>query len=684
MNTRVYLAFLITICAVSVSLQAYSMPGVNSLLSEYGVPNSIISGLAPVNITHSGDAYVALYRGGALYFLVNVTDNTYSFVLNSTSIYNVIKDHVVSDSLQRADFATIASQMHAYQKSSASQINDCLTETGIAQGSVCTLANYCYSCQEIPVCKRVLDATGGPSGVLGKGIATFEIQYDQLNQSFNTFYAAVAALDTSNAQLELARMNGAFDNISSITQVMYQNSIFPPTEDITPGVIANCVYYISSSSSPWYCTALGFCANLNYNYTKLDYIRALLNNLNALPLSDSQIRQIAANTSSTQNLYVGPILLRQKQALLARMLNASLPGYGLLVNSTGSLLSHVSNASLSGALVALRSSYANVLANYATANLVLANRTLSAQYATLAGLYGRVNATYSSLTGQAANNTEKLIELQMKGGVSPDVANLAFDEFALNNGASASGLGSLATLNSEAGAIAQKLSSYSTSVISLVELARALDRPFITLAASGLSYSSAVSLAPALGALLSLIIGAAVFVLILVYRSRLHRHRKVVLNERTKKNWRIIFAFLLVLIMLYALATYVLLSYASSSAPFGAVRGALDSSKRLVIAINGTPTTEEYACANSMRAALLAENRTATIATFTNGLCNAESLTGSIDSCMSVFADTGVPVVVLTETSAPGISAYSLYGSRLDVSGPAWVMNDCYAKYMVE
>jgi hypothetical protein len=685
MGIRELLAFIFVISAVSGGLQAYSTQGVSSLLTQYGVPNSITTGLTAVNLTYSGHSYAALYRGGALYFLVNVSSaNGYSFVMNSTAIYNVIQNYTASAAIKQANFATLSSQMSAYQLSSASQINDCLLETGLSSGQTCTLANDCYSCQVVPVCRKVLTATGGANASFGLGVISFAGQYAQLNKSFNTFFSATKGVSASNVQSKLSQINGAFYNISNITQSIFMNPIFPPTANITADVVQNCVYYLSATSAPWYCNAVGFCDNLAYNYTKLNYMQVLLNQMNALPISSSQIQKLAANVSKTENLYVGSALTAQQQARLASLLNATLPGYGTLVNNTRSLLVNVNNATLSQDLAALQASYANVTSNYGTINLTLENRTLAAQYAALKALYAKVNQTYSVLPNQERNSTAKLIELQLNGGASPAIGNLAFEEFSLNNALLSGGLGGFASLGASAGAIAQSLSSYSTGSVSPVELARFVDRPFITLVASGigLTYQEAVALAPALGALLSLIIGAVVFALVLVFRARMRSRHKVVLTSRTKKNWNIVLGCLLALILIYVLTTYFLLASASSSAPFAAFSGALGSSRQLVIAINGTPTPGEQACAGAIKAAL-PKGSTATMASFSNGLCTAGSITGDVNTCMAEFAGEGVPVLVLTENATPRIGVYSLYGTVLRVNGPEALMDACYAQYMV-
>jgi hypothetical protein len=686
MDKRALLAFIFAICTASGGcLQAYSAQSMSALMIQYSVPASVTLGLNASSLAYSGGNYVAFYQGPQLYFLVNVTNpNSYSFVINSTSIYNVIKGHATSAAVLQADVSALVAQMRAYQASSASNITDCLQETGLASGATCTTANNCFSCESVPVCNMAV--AGNAS--LAKGISTFGSQYQQLNQSLIAFYAAAAATNTLNAQAQLPKITSAFNNIANITKIIYQNPIFPPTANITASMYAStCLSLTASSNLPWYCTAIGFCGNLNYNYTKLAKMQGMLSGLNALPFSTSQMQLAAKNASAIENTYVMPVLSSQKKALVAPMLNASSPGYGSLVNQTGSLLARVSNATLSYDLSALEATYANITANYATINLTAANTIIASQYAALQGQYAKVNATYSSLARRAQNNTVKLLELQMNGGAPPAVANLAFQEFALNAQAfSGSGIASITALNGSLGAIASSLASYSTGGSGPVELARSFFRPFLGAMAyvTGMGYSESVSLAPLLGALITIIIGAIVFALVLRYRSSLHKHHRVVLTHKTRRNWKIVLAVLLALIILDIISNYVLLSYASSSAPFGSVSGALASSKQLVIAINGTPTQEESACSAAIGAAAKSKYGAAvTSATFNNGLCTSGTITGSVDECMHDFTGGGIPVVVLTETSgAQSLNAYSLYGTRLTVTGPAAVMTSCYAQYL--
>jgi len=119
-------------------------------------------------------------------------------VLNATSIYNIIRNYSINYTLAHTNFTLIASQMHRYLNSSSSQVTDCLHETGLDTGLTCTLANHCQSCEAVPVCQAVLINTSGPTGVFGLGIMKFEKQYNLLNSSEASFFAALQGINRTN------------------------------------------------------------------------------------------------------------------------------------------------------------------------------------------------------------------------------------------------------------------------------------------------------------------------------------------------------------------------------------------------------------------------------------------------------------------------------------------------------
>jgi hypothetical protein len=255
---------------------------------------------------------------------------------------------------------------------------------------------------------------------------------------------------------------------------------------------------------------------------------------------------------------------------------------------------------------------------------------------------------------------------------------------ALNNQVTNGRIVNVTGLSTQLSAISSKLSGYSTSPISLVDLARYFDTPFIEGIAQsmGLSYSSAVSMAPILGTLFPLLVGAIILILLLVARMYLRSSHKLMENRRTADNWGNIYKIVIVATLLWMIATYLLLSYAASSAPFGAFTGAYSSSKFIAIAINGTPTAASLSCAGRIGSAALAAGKTPVQVRFNNGQCTTNNSTKTVDACMNAYASTNMPVVVLDQNTRNNVRLYSLYGTVLDASGNDAMMNLCYVSLM--
>ena len=107
-------------------------------------------------------------------------------------------------------------------------------------------------------------------------------------------------------------MNNAFSGIKAITAKIYQNPIFPPTPNLTVSSYSQCNIpngiglrsNLSSSSGPWYCNAVGFCAATTYNYSALNSISSLLSRIASLPISNAAVKTIAGNLSNTANMMI--------------------------------------------------------------------------------------------------------------------------------------------------------------------------------------------------------------------------------------------------------------------------------------------------------------------------------------------------------------------------------------------
>ncbi len=686
--------FSLLLLAIFCASNAYSLPQVNSLLASYNVPNSVYSTLKPVNLTYAGKTYVGMYNtNNAPVFIVNTT-GAYSIVLNASAIANIISNYTVNLAISRSNFTSLANKAKAYQSSGAGLLNDCYARTGYTSGLTCNVTNNCAACKTVPICSRLFNNasinTGG-AGLYGSTLGTFGVavlnygnQYLWLNQSFTKFYASASHVNSVNSTQKVAVLNAAFLNISNLTQTMGNSTLFEYTGSLNLASI--CPPYQGSASAPWYCTAIGLCQNLNYNYTKLSMIQTLLAKINMQPLSSSQIYATALNVSNNETTYVLPVLSKQKLAQLGLLINATVPGYATLVNNTRILLIRFPNATLQTDLSSMQSAYKNATTNYLTENFSKTNVTLAAQYAALNAEYTKLNSTYGAVITKSENNTAKIIELELSGMTSPKLSDLALTEMMLNvAAATGSSTGNVTTLNTQLSVVASQLSQYSIYPITLTEIARAIDAPFIRSFAitTGLSHASGVSLAPLLGSLLSLIIGIVVIVAIMFYRSYLNAHHRLRVTPQTEKHWRFAITVIAGLVILYFILTFVLLSGASSSAPFGAFKSTYSSSKFVVIATNSTPDASELACANQMSARASLAGKKPIIASFSGGVCRAGNTTGTVDSCLGVFANSNIPVVILNNSAHSSLTLYSLYGTVLSANGNDTVMNSCYASLLL-
>ena len=85
-----------------------------------------------------------------------------------------------------------------------------------------------------------------------------------------------------------------------------------------------------------------------------------------------------------------------------------------------------------------------------------------------------------------------------------------------------------------------------------------------------------------------------------------------------------------------------------------------------------------------MSATALAQNKQSIIASFSGAACKVGNTTSTVDSCMSFYAGSNIPVIILTNSAASRMSLYSLYGTVLSASGGDAQMNSCYVSLMTK
>ncbi len=659
-----------------------SLPKVDAFLSGFNVSGATENALTYANISYDGGSYLLAYYGGSPYLLINSTSG-YSFVLNPSAISAVITPAILQSSISQLNDTYLSNALIAYNASSASTINDCLVETGLNQPNAsCTAANLCESCRTVPICGGVqskpesqLSASGGYGSPFQIGIENFESNYTRLVSNISIYMSAVSSLKSaSSAQLGITDLNKAFDNITTITELIYQNPIFTPTTSQ-----GGCNPALAYSQQPWYCVAYGFCGTVTYNYTLLSNIQNYISRINALPISSAQISSIAQGISSNENKYASVIIASDELKQRNNILATTMSGYNGISAGAAYLLANVSNATLSSRLAALNANYSLLLNSYASVNLTKLNYTLDRQYSSLKSLYLSVNASYRSALGLSYNNTALLLGLESESSSpSQQVVSLSFREATLEN--------QLTSKPSNINAVERNLSSLNTEIKAVPptidvagEVSRSFGGPLAALLLGSSSFSNGVANAPLAATVPSIIISIVILaVLFLVYK-RLHRHGRIRHSRKTSKNWKILFAISAILLLLYIFWSYSTAVAANSSASLPEAAAAIGASKSVAIAINGTSTPSLVACESRISAILVNQSKTVHKITINGEACNTGTGIQTTDSCLGQYAASGVPVIILTNSTRNTLTAYSFYGTILSQSGNQQFTDSCLA-----
>lgn len=682
MNSRTFLLLLLMLPAFA---SAYNMQGVDNLLKGYNVSSNVISATSAMNISYSGYTYVALTNksSGQFIFLANVSSSPYSLILNSTQIAAILRIQLINQGLKSINFTKLNKEMGQFENSSAGELNSCLTETGLNRGTTCTASNYCASCSEVPICTKVLAATGGPFGTVGEGIMSFQVEYNNLQNAYSEFSAATSTINANNVDTNVGLIVGSFSNISSGTIAMSQNPIFPPPQNADYSLCGGTGTITSNTTTtgPWYCNSVGFCDLLTYNYTMLNVVQGTVTQIQNLPITDAQIDQVAVNISDSEESYVGPALLALKTKQLSSVLNTSLSGYNASIAAANLLLTRINNQSLSNEEAALQSNYTNLRNNYITLNISTYSANVAAELTAFNGQYDQANKTYSSLVSIAHNNTAMLLEIQLSSrNPSIQSTTLSFRQIALNSelnsriNNTAALAANLTALNKQAASL---LGVSGSSL--LVEFVRSVDGPFVrvVLGAFNLPYSSAVGAAPLISLLLSLIIGLVLIALLFMWYRTLLKNRRLAINPRIRRNWNTVFLLAGVIFIVYLLATYSLAASANSFAPESAFQSTLHGSSALLIVLNGTESNATVNCSNQLQSAATSAGKTVQVLKMLNSTCLTSSGTGIVNNCLNSYASKDTPVIVLTQANASIVSVYSYYGTIMYVSGTSSFMNSC-------
>lgn len=679
-----YLLLSIFILAASANAASSS---INAFLQSYNLSSSTISGLTSTNITYQGSSYTELFLNGNPYLLINTTNpSSLSFVFTTQQIANVIRNNSVQSEISNLNLPEIASEMTSFLSSSNSSLSDCLVETGLDRGT-CSLANYCQSCAEVPSCNKVLYGTGGPSDTFGEGIITFENQYAALEANESILYSATSNVSAKNVLGDVGRVNYAFDNISNITNMIYENPIFPAPASVDLSqcnAIGTQTLNTSLQGAPWFCNAVGFCEFLTYNYTQLAVIQTQVNLMNSNAPTATYVDAQAQAINTTEQNLITPLLLGKKAMELNTILNTTLANYTVVVGKSTALLTHISNSSLLASLTQLETDYASLKAGYLSLNLTTYSATVSSDLSSVVYIYNQQAPLYPRIVEMAKNNTALIIGLQSESN-NPQLSALAFEEDQLNLQVN-SRINSTSAITANLTKVNSGARALEAISVNPAASSRATDGPFATAMASalGFSYSAAVASIPLFASFLSLLIGLVVLIIIYAFYYSLKKSNRLRMNRNTSKAWRDLFAVVIVIILIYVGITYYYAAQANGNAPIALFTNAVYSSKSVGIVLNGTVTPGMLACASILGNETVALHKQPYVVYTAGNLCTINGNTTTTGACLNEFVAKGVPFIMLTSSNYSDIHAYSMYGTALYAQGNDAFMSSCYPSFFLK
>ncbi len=669
----------------SASAASGSSQSLGQFLSSFNVPPAVQNSLVYTNLTHGSGNYLLAYYNGAPYMLINST-SAYSFVSDPSAISSIISSTIISSSFSKVNVTYLKKSMLAYEMSSQAPLADCLTETGLDQpGASCTKANSCLSCISVPVCSEVLVGGSQFGGPFQLGIEKLQSDYHGLSSNFSLYFSSVNALSPSTVQLQIVNIEKSFANISSITQVIYQNPLFPPPASVNYALCSNYGSVTGNfTSSNWYCNAFGFCQSITYNYTMLGKMQSYQNKLASLTLSSSQISSMAKGMSTTENGYIQTVVYAQDLALRNKILNTTLLGYNSIVSGAQSLLINVSNTLLSNYLATLAPNYTALINNYKSVNLTALNSTLRKEYSPTKSLYFLLDADYNSALNLSRNNTVLLITLESDSSIpQQQLVGLAFQEAQLSAQLS-SNVADIDALRSKLSTLNNQIKSTPHNIDIAGDLTRLIGSPLAQAVIGPGSLAGGEALAPLIATIPAIIASCIILSLLIIVHRRLKKHGRIREHRSVRRNWKILYVIVIVVLALFVVEAYLSAVVANESAPLDAATSDIKASAAIAIAINGTSNPSLLACEKQISAVLAGENKTATLITINGNVCNIG--TGSVlttDVCLSQFASKDIPVIILTNSNKNTITAYLLYGTILSQSGNQQFTSSCLASLFV-
>ena len=645
MRNPLYILILFSVLSIlSISGTGYAQsPAATTYISGF-LPGSALASATVINQSIGNNTYSMYEVKGNTFVIVNTTDAPhYSMVLSNSSIYSIVKSYIFSKYYSNGLFDNLTNNVEAF----VSRANP-----GFAS------------------CVSAINSQNNSSTIVLNGVANFTRAYDSYKSNYANYESGVSGLSPSNAPSDFSGLISYALGTIGVAATLNHSVILPPPAGFNYSLYRTCSPLQAFTTSPWYCQETPICSRPNFDQNIMNNVTTQVSYLQSLPLSSSSISAIALNSSRETYSTVAPVILKQETAQYNGFLNSTYPLYNSTTKKVSTLLPLVSSASLDIQLSNLESNFSYYLHLGPNSRIASENATILSMIRKLNSTYVSLNNSYAPIRSLYMNNTVRIGAASLDFQSPPkSISKLYTQELAINSQLS-SGISnsSIPTIYAELAAIHANATNL-PNALSISAFAKGVDGWFASPLAAAVSPSvfGRNGAAPAFAALLSLIIGiviAALFYYFTFY-SLVKRH-KLRRNKSVLKAWMLIFLAIFLIIIVYAVVTYVAASGANTFLPFSGFVSSFKSSNTISVVAYSNTTIQ---CANALKAAFPQKSITIN----NNASCSLQSGT-----CLASLASKGPVIVMSTLNSSTVYKGF--YGSILyansDAQGSSCLIKD--------
>ena len=631
----------------------------HSYLAFY-FPNKTISTSTFYSYSVNGSTYVVmrLKASNQSFILINASGRKYSLVTSSSqalSIFNSIFSK--ANFVNQTGISNLKQKMSMFNDESNASIGTCLYITGLTRFQ-CTLSNYCQACTSVPACNNDLQAVGGPDSPFGYGIMNFSKQDSELNATYIKYFSILSDINNSNFVDQLALLNATLNNITSITQKMPENPVFPLNKTMFE-LLNTCPVGELPLQMPWYCVDIGYCPSLTFNYSLISSSHQIINN----ELSSKQeVISIASSSAALAATYSETAIETYNKTQFNLLMNKTTPTYLSIINKSNALLSKANDTALSASLANLTKIYSAIKSKSIYQNISLeANSLLSAINKTQT-LYSEANATYNKIQRISLNNTAQILKEELGFKQIPyNLAYIGSEQQSINLMlASKVNLTNSNSIISSLNNISSGINTIKTPSYQALVSLKHFAGPFIMAVMSinipvFLKLQFAYLLVPILFLLIGII---AIIILYIIY---IAVNIKAKHKERSRL-WKYAFIAFMLAMLAAAYYSYTIASQANSFLPVSAFSKQINKSS--IVAIASTQTNSS--CISLLQSNITKIGKTPVVIQL-NATCNL--LYSS--QCIDTYLSRGIPVIYINSSSSTFLSYKGLYGAILYTNASA-------------